>query len=66
MPRSTRQEMIRKHDMVISYIEKAILQTDELASLFQHHHPEYSVGYTNITMGLYQMLELFKSLKKHV
>lgn len=66
MPRSTRQEVIRKHNMVIGHMEKAILGCDELATQFQPHHPDYALGYTNIVRGLYQMLEFFKSIKNHV
>jgi len=66
MPRTKRQEVLRRHDQVLDHIEKAVGYTAELHDQFAPVHPEYAEGYKNILYMLAQGHEFMEKMKSFV
>jgi predicted AAA+ superfamily ATPase len=66
MPRTKRQEILRRHDQVLGMLEKCVEYLAVLHDMFADPHPEYAKGYENILYMAAQMHEFVEKMKSYV
>jgi predicted AAA+ superfamily ATPase len=66
MPRTKRQEILRRHDQVLNALEKCVEYLAELHDMFSGVHDDYAKGYENILYMLAQAHEFMEKMKSFV
>lgn len=66
MPRTTRQNILLRHDQILAAIEKATGYLAELHDMFSGPHPEYTKGYENIIVMLATAHEFVEKMKSFI
>jgi hypothetical protein len=66
MPRTKRQEILRRHDQILDGLTKTISYLAELHDMFSGVHDDYAKGYENILYMLAQAHEFVEKMKSYV